>query len=74
MSSIRPFLILGVLILTPVLATADNPPAPGFNLAGSDAQASKTQAVLEDGDWTINGSKIFITNASTTMSAVCTVQ
>jgi len=39
MFNIRPFLVLGVLILTPVLATAENPPAPGFNLAGSDAQA-----------------------------------
>ncbi len=32
--------------------------------AGSDAGATKTTAVLENGEWVINGSKIFITNAS----------
>jgi alkylation response protein AidB-like acyl-CoA dehydrogenase len=32
--------------------------------AGSDAGGTKTTAVLEDGEWVINGSKIFITNAS----------
>lgn len=42
--------------------------------AGSDAQASETKATLENGEWVINGSKIFITNASSSMSAVCTVQ
>jgi len=42
--------------------------------AGSDAQASKTRAEPDGDDWVINGSKIFITNASTPISAVCTVQ
>jgi short/branched chain acyl-CoA dehydrogenase len=41
----------------------------GFGLtepnAGSDAGNSKTTAVLEGDQWIINGSKIFITNAST---------
>ncbi|NLO27154.1 MAG: acyl-CoA dehydrogenase [Actinobacteria bacterium] len=31
--------------------------------AGSDAGGTKTTAVLEDGEWVINGSKCFITNA-----------
>lgn len=42
--------------------------------AGSDAQSSETRAVLKNGEWEINGSKIFITNASSSMSAVCNVQ
>jgi short-chain 2-methylacyl-CoA dehydrogenase len=41
----------------------------GFGLtepnAGSDAGNSKTTAVLEGEEWVVNGSKIFITNAST---------
>ena len=32
--------------------------------AGSDAGGTKTTAVLEDGEWVINGSKCYITNAS----------
>jgi short/branched chain acyl-CoA dehydrogenase len=42
--------------------------------AGSDAGASKTSAVLKDGSWIINGSKIFITNSTSPMAGVCTVQ
>jgi alkylation response protein AidB-like acyl-CoA dehydrogenase len=42
--------------------------------AGSDAGASKTTAVLDGDEWVINGSKIFITNSTTDMSAVCIVQ
>jgi len=42
--------------------------------AGSDAGASKTTAEMKDGQWVINGSKIFITNSSSEMAAVCTVQ
>ena len=42
--------------------------------AGSDAGASKTTAELKDGEWVINGSKIFITNSTSEMSAVCIVQ
>jgi alkylation response protein AidB-like acyl-CoA dehydrogenase len=42
--------------------------------AGSDAGASKTTASLEKDKWIINGSKIFITNSSTDISAVCVVQ
>lgn len=50
----------------------------GFGLtepnAGSDAGGSKTTAVLKDGKWIINGSKIFITNAANPLTAVVTVQ
>jgi alkylation response protein AidB-like acyl-CoA dehydrogenase len=43
-------------------------------LAGSDAGASRTHAELDDDEWVINGSKIFITNASTPMTSVIVVQ
>jgi short-chain 2-methylacyl-CoA dehydrogenase len=33
--------------------------------AGSDAGATRTTAVLRDGSWIVNGSKLFITNAGT---------
>ncbi|MCF8296996.1 MAG: acyl-CoA dehydrogenase family protein [Saprospiraceae bacterium] len=50
----------------------------GFGLtepdAGSDSRATKTTAKLEDGKWNINGSKIFITNASADISVGSTVQ
>lgn len=36
--------------------------------AGSDAGNTQTRAVLEDGEWVINGSKQFITNAGTDIS------
>ncbi|OHD66929.1 MAG: acyl-CoA dehydrogenase [Spirochaetes bacterium RBG_13_51_14] len=42
--------------------------------AGSDAGASRTSAKLENGQWVINGSKIFITNSTNRMAGVCTVQ
>jgi short/branched chain acyl-CoA dehydrogenase len=40
----------------------------GFGLtepdAGSDSRGTKTKAILENGNWVINGAKIFITNGS----------
>ncbi|MBN2333791.1 MAG: acyl-CoA dehydrogenase family protein [Deltaproteobacteria bacterium] len=42
--------------------------------AGSDAGNSKTNAVLDGDEWVINGSKIFITNASTPITGVIVVQ
>ena len=42
--------------------------------AGSDAGGTKTTARLEGGRWIINGSKIFITNSSSPIARVCTVQ
>lgn len=42
--------------------------------AGSDSRGSKTTAKLKDGKWTINGSKIFITNGASDISLGATVQ
>jgi short/branched chain acyl-CoA dehydrogenase len=41
--------------------------------AGSDAGATRTRAELRDGEWAIDGSKIFITNAGTDISACVTI-
>jgi short/branched chain acyl-CoA dehydrogenase len=41
--------------------------------AGSDAGNTKTRAALEDGEWVINGSKQFITNAGTDISGVVVI-
>jgi alkylation response protein AidB-like acyl-CoA dehydrogenase len=41
--------------------------------AGSDAGASRTRAELRDGQWVIDGSKIFITNAGTDITACVTI-
>jgi alkylation response protein AidB-like acyl-CoA dehydrogenase len=50
----------------------------GFGLteptAGSDAGGSKTTAIQDGNEWIINGSKIFITNASSDISKGVTVQ
>lgn len=50
----------------------------GFGLtepeAGSDSRNSKTTSKLKDGNWIINGSKIFITNASSEISLGSTIQ
>jgi alkylation response protein AidB-like acyl-CoA dehydrogenase len=40
---------------------------------GSDAGATKTTATLENGEWVINGSKAFITNSGTPISALVTI-
>ncbi|MCW4465231.1 acyl-CoA dehydrogenase family protein [Glutamicibacter sp. MNS18] len=49
----------------------------GFGLtepgAGSDASATKTRAELADGQWTINGSKEFITNSGTDITSHVTI-
>jgi short/branched chain acyl-CoA dehydrogenase len=41
--------------------------------AGSDPGATRTRAELSDGQWVVNGSKIFITNAGTDISACVTI-
>jgi len=49
----------------------------GFGLTepggGSDAGATRTTARLEDGHWVVNGSKSFITNSGTPITAFVTV-
>src|SRR5690349_17757780 len=49
----------------------------GFGLtepgAGSDAGATKTKAVLTDGEWVINGAKQFITNSGSDITSVVSV-
>jgi short/branched chain acyl-CoA dehydrogenase len=41
--------------------------------AGSDAGNTRTTATLDDGHWTINGSKQFITNSGTDISGFVTI-
>ena len=41
--------------------------------AGSDSGGTQTRAFLQDGHWHINGSKAFITNAGTAMTAGVTI-
>jgi short/branched chain acyl-CoA dehydrogenase len=41
--------------------------------AGSDAGSMRTSAELRDGKWIVNGSKIFITNAGTDITACVTI-
>jgi short/branched chain acyl-CoA dehydrogenase len=41
--------------------------------AGSDAGNTQTRAALQDGEWLINGSKQFITNAGTDISGVVVI-
>lgn len=59
----------------PSLAEAKH--VAGFGLtepgAGSDAGGTQTRAHLENGTWTINGNKEFITNSGTDITAMVTV-
>jgi short-chain 2-methylacyl-CoA dehydrogenase len=41
--------------------------------AGSDAGATRTTAKLDDGEWVVDGSKIFITNAGTDITSCVTI-
>jgi len=49
----------------------------GFGLtepdAGSDAGATRTRAVLDNGEWVVNGSKQFITNSGSDITSLVTV-
>ena len=59
----------------PLLATGEA--LAGFGLtepeAGSDAGATRTTAVLEGGEWVINGAKQFITNSGTDITKLVTI-
>ncbi|MBX5475198.1 MAG: acyl-CoA dehydrogenase family protein [Thermoleophilia bacterium] len=59
----------------PRLASGRNLAAFGLTEpeAGSDAGATRTRAELRDGQWVIDGSKIFITNAGTDITACVTI-
>jgi short/branched chain acyl-CoA dehydrogenase len=59
----------------PQLASGQNLAAFGLTEpgAGSDAGATRTTAELRDGHWVVNGSKIFITNAGTEITACVTI-
>ncbi|HEX6788848.1 MAG TPA: acyl-CoA dehydrogenase family protein [Gaiellaceae bacterium] len=59
----------------PPLASGEKLAAFGLTepSAGSDAGATRTRAELRDGDWIVNGSKIFITNAGTDISSCVTI-
>lgn len=59
----------------PSLATAQNLAAFGLTEpgAGSDAGGTQTRASLENGAWTINGNKEFITNSGTDITSMVTV-
>jgi short-chain 2-methylacyl-CoA dehydrogenase len=58
-------------------ALASGEALAGFGLTepggGSDAGATRTTARLDDGEWVINGSKSFITNAGTPITSLVTV-
>ena len=62
----------------PALCTGDKMASFGLTEAdaGTDAGGTKTTAVFneEKGTWTINGSKIFITNSTNPLAAVVVVQ
>jgi len=60
----------------PLLATGEATWAFGLTEpeAGSDSRNTKTSAVLENGEWVINGSKIFITNGASSINIGATVQ
>jgi alkylation response protein AidB-like acyl-CoA dehydrogenase len=59
----------------PALAAGERLAAFGLTEAdaGSDAGATRTTAVLRDGQWLVNGSKMFITNAGTPITACVTI-
>ena len=60
----------------PGLCTGQNLWAFGLteNNAGSDAKGVETEARLEDGQWVINGTKMFITNSCSSIAKGVTVQ
>jgi len=59
----------------PLLASGEGLAAFGLTEpeAGSDSGATRTRAELRGGEWIVNGSKMFITNAGTDISACVTI-
>lgn len=59
----------------PDLAEAKHLAAFGLTepAAGSDAGGTQTRATLDNGSWTINGNKEFITNSGTDITSIVTV-
>ena len=59
----------------PQLASGESLAAFGLteSNAGSDAGNTSTRAELRDGQWIVNGSKMFITNAGTEITACVTI-
>ena len=59
----------------PALASGEKLAAFGLTEAnaGSDAGATRTTAELRDGQWIVNGSKMFITNAGTDITSCVTI-
>jgi len=62
--------------MLPGLCTGDRLWAFGLTeeTAGSDVKGTKTEARLENGQWIINGSKMFITNSASVLSFGATIQ
>jgi short/branched chain acyl-CoA dehydrogenase len=62
--------------LLPGFCTGDRLWAFGLTeeTAGSDARGTKSEAVLSDGQWVINGTKMFITNSASVLSYGATIQ
>lgn len=62
--------------LLPGFCTGDRLWAFGLTeeTAGSDARGTKTEAILSEGQWVINGSKMFITNSASVLSYGATIQ
>lgn len=60
----------------PPLCTGEHVWAFGLteSAAGSDSRGTQTTAELQNGEWIINGSKLFITNSSSDASMGATVQ
>jgi alkylation response protein AidB-like acyl-CoA dehydrogenase len=59
----------------PPLASGEKLAAFGLTEAnaGSDAGATRTRAEVRDGNWIVNGSKMFITNAGTDITSCVTI-
>jgi short-chain 2-methylacyl-CoA dehydrogenase len=62
--------------LLPGFCTGDRLWAFGLTeeTAGSDARGTKSEAVLSNGQWVINGTKMFITNSASVLSYGATIQ